>query len=208
MDKTNLTAEEAIALLPDPMGNGEREVLHTWLGGFGADWDRGAAVAAIERPGIVRALVRTWLGWALDIPHPDEPKKHLRVDIDERKLMGDVLAPPPVKRSSFIAYVNDEGPSLRVFETEEAARAYCVELDRIVTWRSTRTVDEAHEDEEVDRTSLPPDDWRLPPDVENNRLGNRWDGAVVWFDLPLGGDPVKVAREDATDFNAWGEYEP
>ena len=103
----------------------------------------------------------------------------------------------------WIAYVNDEGPSLAAFHDRDDAKAYAKELDRIMYWRATRTVSD-EEDEEVSRLSIPPDDYPGPERKYD------WSGAVATFDLPIldGDDPIAQARKDASMWNSWGEYEP
>lgn len=78
-----LTAEEAIALLP------EGPKVHTFLGFIGADWPRHqllsaiAAAAWIRRADTLRESAMVAMGHSLVIAHPEPPHKPLYVETTE-----------------------------------------------------------------------------------------------------------------------------
>ena len=102
----------------------------------------------------------------------------------------------------FIPYVNDDGPSLVALPNENAAKDFCAELSRILAWRNRPRTDE-NDDDDFGREDFPPDDWADP-----NPPRDRFDQAVIYYDLDVEYDAIAAARRVATDFNGWGEYEP
>ena len=103
---------------------------------------------------------------------------------------------------AWIAYINDDGPSIAAFLDEETCREFCWHLTRILHWRSDWQ--NQPDTEDAERVPFPPDDFEPEP------VGRRSEWTITYFDLDIPQDlsPRLSAIAYSADFSEWGEHEP